>query len=44
MIPLEAKNIEKSRVLLFLITKNSIDISFMIMVRIHFLISYHSHF
>lgn len=31
MIPLEAKNIEKSRVLLFLITKNSIDISFMIM-------------
>ncbi|KAI2803884.1 hypothetical protein BLOT_008022 [Blomia tropicalis] len=31
MIPLEAKNVEKSRVLLFLITKNSIDISFMIM-------------
>lgn len=32
MIPLQAKNIEKNRVLLFIITKDSLDIASMILV------------
>lgn len=34
MIPLQAKNIEKNRVLLFIITKDSLDIASMILVSI----------
>ena len=32
MVPMEAKNIGKSRVLLFMVTENSLDVSSMIMV------------